>query len=49
MNIVPGLRALASLAFVAATTVVIVAPELLAGAQAAAAGTLNAAVAISHP
>ena len=47
MNITLGLRALSLLAFVAASTAVIVAPELLGGPDSLDA--IGAFVAISHP
>ncbi len=48
MNITLGLRALTLLAFVVATTSVIVKPELIGGDDAANTQTLHPAVAISH-
>lgn len=47
MNITLGLRALSLLVFVAASTAVIVAPELVGGADALDA--IGALVAVSHP
>jgi hypothetical protein len=49
MNISLGLRAVVLLAFVAATTAVIIEPELIGGPQAATVQALESAVAISHP
>ncbi|QYF96236.1 hypothetical protein KY495_21255 [Massilia sp. PAMC28688] len=49
MNMSLGLRAVALLAFVAATTAVIIEPELIGGPQAATVRTLDPVVAISHP
>jgi hypothetical protein len=48
MNITLGLRALTLLAFVAASTAVIVVPELIGGASAADRDVLNLIVAINH-
>lgn len=48
MNITLGLRALALLAFVAASTAVIVLPELLGQADPAHARTFNAVLALGH-
>ena len=47
MNITLGLRALSLLAFVALSTAVIVAPELIGGADSLE--TISSFVAISHP
>ncbi len=47
MNITLGLRALSLLAFVALSTAVIVAPELIGGADGLE--TISSFVAISHP
>ncbi len=49
MNITLGLRAVTLLAFVAASTIVIVKPELIAGDDAVATQTLHKVVAIGHP
>lgn len=49
MNITLGLRALALLAFVAASTAVIIEPELLGGVAAAELETLDLILAVSHP
>jgi len=48
MNITLGLRALTLLAFVAASTAVIVAPDLIGGPSAADRDVLDLIVAISH-
>ncbi len=48
MNITLGLRALTLLAFVAASTAVIVAPTLLGGTSAAQVNVLDLIVAINH-
>lgn len=48
MNITLGLRALALLAFVAASTAVIVEPRLIGGAPAARTQTLHSVVALNH-
>lgn len=47
MNITLGLRALALLAFVAASTAVIVKPELIGGETAARTQTLHSVAALS--
>lgn len=44
-----GLRTLALLAFVAASTVVIVEPELIVGASAPQSPTLNTVLVVGHP
>jgi hypothetical protein len=49
MNITLGLRAVALLAFVAASTAVIIEPELLGGMAAAELETLDLILAVSHP
>lgn len=49
MNITLGLRALLVLAFVAASTAVIIEPELIGGPEAAGIQALELIVAISHP
>ncbi len=49
MNITLGLRAVTLLAFVAASTIVIVKPELIAGADAAGTQPLHTVVALGHP
>ena len=48
MNITLGLRAVSLLAFVVATTCVIIHPELIGGTAAAKVQTLNAVVALGH-
>lgn len=48
MNITLGLRALTLLAFVAASTAVIVVPELIGGAGAADTDVLDLIFAINH-
>ncbi len=48
MNITLGLRALGLLAFVVASTCVIIQPELIGGDAAAKVQTLNAVVALAH-
>ena len=44
-----GLRTLALLAFVAASTAVIVKPELIGGYQSPQSPTLNAVLVLGHP
>jgi hypothetical protein len=48
MNLHLGLRALAVLALVAASTAVIVKPELICGAQASQAPALNTLFVVGH-
>lgn len=48
MNLHLGLRALALLAFVVASTVVIVKPELIGGAKASLAPAFNTVLVVGH-
>ena len=48
MNVTLGLRALALLAFVAASTAVIVNPELIGGDEGGASPIVSAVVAVGH-
>ena len=49
MNITLGLRALTLLAFIVASTAVIIEPELIGGPTAAKVRTIDSSVAVSHP
>lgn len=49
MSITLGLRALAVLAFVAVSTAVVIAPELIGGLGAAELDTITSVMAVSHP
>lgn len=49
MKLQLGLRTLALVAFVAASTAVVVKPELIAGLQSPQSPTLNAVLVLGHP